>query len=487
MTYREKYNEIKNKLIESGSLTFEEWAARGFNKDQSVKTLNAIQYSGQQGHGLFRYYVDILCGVVKPAYKESELHEYAELYQIYNTTKTLVNAYVNYCDDAFEFFEENPDLLENTLSFETYQKENAGANNYLLNKFKIDYDEEDKLSFSDLKITNELGISYEGCSFLYATKGNRMVMNRIANEKILWLLILDTLDKSEIQSIAGELTLPTKLENDQIAFDLIVSLSRRGNFTVSKNEAIDNYDINVEDRKFINDKKDGNCLVLEAKPTKQIISRGIIAKAFKHPLFELSYPLTFQATKNFSKNLERSRKLSYEKQYALAKSSKNNYMEGKRASLLHNFPYTCGYDFNLALLAYTIGHRFMTVDELYETNHTQAGMADFMGFKSLQQLKTYKTFLENKILNETFDYFEERYLEDVKGSYMAYIETFEEMQNLILGSLESALQNYNARNLHGVIFSAQSLERNSFLEKVEEKEENIVTVNFNSNMFDSGN
>lgn len=463
---KEFFVEIRNKYYEN-KLDFKEWMLKDvengtqklFGSDNPTPP-NRYTAACSGGHGQLSYFVDVLCGDINFFYKKNKkTKDYEMKRQIYVACETLVDNYITFIEASYEFIEENDFMREDIFTKEEYQQINGEEK--LSKRANIDYVGEDKLEMFDVSFSNDIGIHYKTTSFLFNQVGSRKaLLNMSCNEKLTWLYVLESLSDRDIEEIMW-------------TTEKLVHASGDNNVDLVEDDLVDLY---FEGLDYDNE------IDYAIEVTKHIINDGgreVLKKVFKHPLYSTPYSLNATGVSTFATRLQKDRENVYKKQYAQAKK----LIGGNHWQYISNAPYVCGYDFSIALLAYKISHRFMNLKATYPQNHTQSGMCQFMGFKSHAQLKDMVQKMQSKLATEDFSPYEERYKENITESYQLYSDSYLEMQNLIQGNLEDALQNTGARNLHGVIMFIEALEKNSFTDKVEKPEEQRVVIEFNKNDF----
>lgn len=424
MTRKEKFYEIKADYLKN-RISIEEYAVKDFGMEEyDFKTSNPQRYSSTAGHGKFQYLVDITCGRLFPSMKRKRGEIESLQTGTYHGATILIRAYIEYIEQMYEELEDEE--FEDILMQDAFDEVNKSESLY--KRSHIEYDGEDKLNLSDMSFMNDVGVKYNGVGILYAMVTNRRSnLNHGAIDKLTWLFVLDSMEQEDYKHL-----LYRYIDEDGSEY---------------------NYG-GIE----------------------------VFRKVFHHPLFDCPFPNVITRVNSFPKRLDGVRERAYKKEADRAKQ----YVEYRKAPYITRNPFTCGHDLSIALLMYKIYARTLLLTNKWE-KHTQAGIANFLGYKSHAQFKAQKQEYETKLRNETWNDFELRYLDDIILSYQTFVDTYVESQNLLQETMENILQNENARNSVGAMYYIQALQRDSFEPLKEEKEETVVNIQFDNKIFETGN
>lgn len=201
----------------------------------------------------------------------------------------------------------------------------------------------------------------------------------------------------------------------------------------------------------------------------------MVQKVFRHPLFNIPFPMTPAELTTWHSRLSKHRLKKY--------SGAQNKYKDIPLELKYwnsNSPYMCGYDLEYSFLGYMFYYRINGAaykkDSFFK--HTQAGIANFCGYASYTTFRKARDLFIDKLSNPL-----EGYESDMQESYQRFLDIFDAFNNVQLGNIEEMLQNDNARNLTGAVFMAQSLERGSYNETIETPQAQVIEIVHSGTIF----
>ncbi len=209
----------------------------------------------------------------------------------------------------------------------------------------------------------------------------------------------------------------------------------------------------------------------------------LLKKVFKHPTFNITFPIHINDVPKFPMVMQ-----SYKRKYYNDNGIKEKYGEcignAYDASREVIKPYTCGYDLEYSFLMYVTflkfnGAKFET-DAWFKS--TQPLISNFVGYKSHNTFKTHVDQMLAKQADENLRNTYEKQYVDVE-SFTRFAETYQALLNIMQGNIEGMLLNEGARNLHGAMFLQSALERGTFNETTDVVQAQEIKVTFDNSLF----